>query len=774
MKTLNKIKFFAYLSLLISGNLLLSTSNTFAYSINKNIQSMPEGSYQIARSIFLPDAKDDIWLPKGNYNKSECGKIGYPLKDCPEHGICSPCPIDSSYYKLNSCKNDGNTKYVVNSSKTDCEPRCDVVECTGYTYNKVSDIPEGWNYEECKSVADNCAITWKYKKGTTCKEGYYKKDGECIKNCSSQQCTSLYSGKTIIDNKSEFYDTSIAEFTYLGKGKTYTCEDVDCYSFIRCKYPYTKGSGAHCYCQSKTCGEEYNFSSIPSNAYYEDCTEVKSLNGKCTASKKYKITSCYEGYHLDGFCQQDCVPGTNAGAGTYDIKQFPYETKEECQSQGNAKSCMGISFYTDKLCNTKVKYTVRACKEGYTAKKTDNGIICENSCTPKTCDSSFNQSSCPKGANCESCTNTDNNCQEGTTKYKIISCQLGYKLEGGTCVFQGCKNKLVKISETESLPELNKIIPMLVNNDLDLKEAIKNYKAGGTPIIITDDFNIIDYSEFAKTDSSGREYDLEIIGIQQYLKDHPEVLANSTYANTPGCDVMPNLTQYISMNVGAKTKINALSFTAGNFVGEKINLKGEFSGCKFYAYGGDNSASLGIYPLSTFNNCQFSGANLLLKSDGAAYRFTYFTDVNINGGKTFIEYNNGPVYLNLNNVKFENNIVSGGINRDEPDNSQNFIADIVEIEGSNIQNMIYMYGIASLRLTKVNLNGDFSSNNSIINAVGENYYTSAQKSKLAQLVANKQHLLEVRVRGNISTPQNVELVSYSKITEEQKSLIYVE
>lgn len=189
--------------------------------------SQTAASYQIAKSVFLPDTKDDLGFSgrdssSGDYNRGDpC--LNYPINgSCPDHGRCSKCPT-ANKWRLDSCASgyniSGNTCVpancsVINSGYKDeipadnictqttesgltCYKDCKSVSCSGYTLDcsTVSGLSYVSAYKECpdcQNANSNCsprkckitecsnnkkvndAGTACVDKDDTCPNGYYK------------------------------------------------------------------------------------------------------------------------------------------------------------------------------------------------------------------------------------------------------------------------------------------------------------------------------------------------------------------------------------------------------------------------------------------------------------------------------------------------------------------------------------------------------------------------------------------------------------------------
>lgn len=219
--------------------LLININDAYAYDLSKinhehgftisPINTEPK-TYQIARSVFLPDTKDDLGF-SGHFEKSSYvhdeACQDYTLLSCPAHGTCASCATDSKKKKLISCAsphkvsgnncvcpaetsiiypNDKCTKYCdskciektcskssnqtncTNGTKT-CDDGCGgndrqcCIECT----NKITSKPENSSYTYSSCTDGNG--TKQIQTGWACNSGYHKKDSACEKNCISTNCS---------------------------------------------------------------------------------------------------------------------------------------------------------------------------------------------------------------------------------------------------------------------------------------------------------------------------------------------------------------------------------------------------------------------------------------------------------------------------------------------------------------------------------------------------------------------------------------------------------
>lgn len=193
----------------------VGSNNAFAFD------ATTEGSYQVAKAIFLPDLDGSELANPDAPNVDNCKE--YTLKSCPKGGLCSRCPFNGLLFKLESCNGDEAYKKVndtcvkmtcpeLNSAyktsvpsgqictafteKTlNCYKNCRAVNCSGYTVScstKPDNATSLGKCPDCNSSASNCgtnvckvtgcATDYKINSGATgcllkddtCPSGYYK------------------------------------------------------------------------------------------------------------------------------------------------------------------------------------------------------------------------------------------------------------------------------------------------------------------------------------------------------------------------------------------------------------------------------------------------------------------------------------------------------------------------------------------------------------------------------------------------------------------------
>ncbi len=256
---------------------------------NLKLRPMPDGAYQVANIIFLPDADESIWLPNGNYNKNPCTKMGYKLTSCPEHGNCANCPMDPKYMKLTSCNNEYNQFYKVSSDGTSCQRYCYPQYCNTSTYFAVT-CPEGTVCDMCKEIKDDCSEILHFKPTTNCQSGYYYSGGRCVRGCSVNSCSG--------------YNLSSAPAN--ATSVSCTIKNQDCssgatkYKITSCNSGYNLSSdGLSCVqtCNLTPCSSDYNDSNqgIYFDGVYHNGIDKYNTCKDCN-STKYHIVSCKPGY----------------------------------------------------------------------------------------------------------------------------------------------------------------------------------------------------------------------------------------------------------------------------------------------------------------------------------------------------------------------------------------------------------------------------------------------------------------------------------------------
>lgn len=170
-----------------------------SFTHTTELKPMPP-SFQLAKSIFLPDRFDDLGLSdydtiEGDYNAEDCAD--FTLSSCPAHGVCAACATDKSLLKLISCDTGyklsggvcrafscsalgyvasvpyGQICTAVTVDALDCYQACRNVDCAGYTLD-CNSLPENaLAVEKCPECAgDNANCGENLCKISQCAEGY--------------------------------------------------------------------------------------------------------------------------------------------------------------------------------------------------------------------------------------------------------------------------------------------------------------------------------------------------------------------------------------------------------------------------------------------------------------------------------------------------------------------------------------------------------------------------------------------------------------------------
>lgn len=196
-------------AILFSICLLFTTKTGWAASTSPSLtnnlftlHSLPDsessGSYQIAKSTFLPELKDSEWgfgsqQIDGNHNKNKCQ--GYVKASCPPKASCKFCPFDHSMVIISGCAanwtRNGNSCTPNNCAAIDssykdaipdnnictksseynktCFKNCRTVSCSAYSVScttkpehatSVEKCPDCENSSNSKCIGDNlCKVT---------------------------------------------------------------------------------------------------------------------------------------------------------------------------------------------------------------------------------------------------------------------------------------------------------------------------------------------------------------------------------------------------------------------------------------------------------------------------------------------------------------------------------------------------------------------------------------------------------------------------------------
>ena len=190
-----------------------------------------------------------------------------------------------------------------------------------------------------------------------------------------------------------------------------TCPfNVRKYRVLSCTDPYILSSGT-CVCPAKV--------------------SLVYTNDRCT---KYCGSTCIA---------KSCSPSTNQSGCTNGTKSCDNgcgaNTRQCCVPCTNkVTSKPANSSYTYASCydgTTKQIQTGWKCVSGYHQKDTE----CEQDCISNNC-SGYPLSNKPDNADFSECTIKATNCTTSGTKYKINSCNSGYKLSGNNCVLKTCED----------------------------------------------------------------------------------------------------------------------------------------------------------------------------------------------------------------------------------------------------------------------------------------------------------------------------------------------
>lgn len=373
-----KFNFFRFLacSFLVAGNLLCFVNLTWANppqirpTQQQKLRPMPEDSYQLARSVFLPNADDDIWyseydkipgISTGESASNKCTESGYNLLSCPINGKCSPCPSDAAYKKLTSCAEG----YKISASKKYCEKFCAANYCdksspSGYF---MTSCPEGMNCgEPCVEISTNCNQMNYYKVTTECISGYHYEGGRCVKNCEEISCgAGSGTSRTWKDEcPTGYLCTEIANYM------TTDCKTGRCYQYKACDEAngYFKPTGSSpgtcenkpCYNSTNSCSA-YPLSVCPANGI---CSECKVKYADCsTGDTKYKLDGCADGYEISGnSCVSQCL--------NYRLDKCPTNA-----------SCTSCNIVNNDGSVAAQKYSFVNCSDGYVNEGTTSSPNCK-------------------------------------------------------------------------------------------------------------------------------------------------------------------------------------------------------------------------------------------------------------------------------------------------------------------------------------------------------------------------------------------------------------
>ena len=293
----------------------------------------------------------------------------YTLKTCPENATCSTCTdnYDNTTHKFEKC----NSGYKEQSGVCVCEKVC--------SDTFTGTIPA--NSTAVKEACTACGITSEIVTGFTCKDGYVKKDGNCVPkiDCSSYPLSSCPDNATCSK-----------------------CTDNDgnsSYRFDNCNSGYKEQSGI-CVCE-KVCSDTFT-GTVPENATLktETCTA-------CGVSSTIKTGySCNNGYSdKNGACVCSTVcENTYTGA----IPENASATTEQCTACGKTTTIT----------------TGFTCNGGYN--KQGNSCVCA-----KVCKDTYT-GGIP--ANAKALTELCTACGETSEIVIGFTCNSGYNQSGNSCV----------------------------------------------------------------------------------------------------------------------------------------------------------------------------------------------------------------------------------------------------------------------------------------------------------------------------------------------------
>lgn len=294
-------------------------------------------------------------------------------------------------------------------------------------------------------------------------------------------------------------------------------------------------------------------------------------NGKCTPCltnpNKKRLDSCSSPYVISG---QACVcPPTvalnypndkcNLYCGNNCIKKTCEKSADQTGCTNSTQACDdGCGGTTRKCCvpctdkittkpeNSNYTYTTCAdgdgshqiqdnwsCISGYHTK--DNG--CEKDCNATSC-SGYTLDSCPEHGVCDKCTKTALDCSTDGTKYKLSSCENGYKISGSICI---------ESKNTVDLP--------IIYSDGKISKEIFSDK---TPIAIVydeerklalalEDDSYIGWSgnfDIPNLPNSSPEYNLTYGFVEWGGKEHTKIIVDYCKNNNKNCPAAEYAYQY--------------------------------------------------------------------------------------------------------------------------------------------------------------------------------------------------------------------------------------
>lgn len=437
-----------------------------------DIKTSANGSYQIAKSVFLPNIKDsEIGFVSGGGNNSSSGSScgsEYSLRACPRYGKCTECLNDTvtKFYRWDGCI-DGyypNPNFENTCTKYAChvEDYMSVVPKAGNVCTKLErygltcyDCDSNSEYKEycstsqldsteglerieenpaCINLPSNKFCSEQHCK-LICKEGYYTTS--YTHKCNKDSCPSGYQLEACSSSQVEQGTVK----SIFGTTTCYKCTDDSCpdgYSKAACQDGYTTvdtkvtASGTTCRkCESidklcsdyplTSCGKNMTCSTCPydSGRYkFVECTNNSIPQPKDNPTKCVDFTSCTllgDGYKDDMVAGDLCSEKTENGRLCY-------------------FGCINYPEYADS-CSP---YTGTKRTENPSCLSLKSGQYCHPSHCKTTCEQGYYLSSgmcytdsCPAGYQFEKCSSTKYNVAQSTSgQNTCYQCQ--------TAVFTDC------------------------------------------------------------------------------------------------------------------------------------------------------------------------------------------------------------------------------------------------------------------------------------------------------------------------------------------------